>query len=202
VHAAARTLSSRPPNEHPQSGRDELGTREAGAEFHELYEEYFPLVWRWAARLGVPQHSLDDAVQEVFLTVYGRLDDFEGRSSLKSWIFAITFRVVRNFRRRRSSGPTGNDDAEVDSIAGGGVHPEAAATQNEAMTLLQSILDSLDDEKREVFVMAELEGLNATEIGHLLGVSSNTVASRLRHAREEVRAAWERAKARDAWRLR
>ncbi|MBX3262478.1 MAG: RNA polymerase sigma factor [Labilithrix sp.] len=202
MHAAARALFSRPRNGRPQSGRVELGTREDGADFLELYEQYLPLVWRWAARLGVPRHSLDDAVQEVFLTLYGRLDDFEGRSSLKSWVFAVTFRVVRNFRRRRGSAPAGDDETEVDAIAAEGVHPEAAATQSEAVTLLQSILDGLDDDKREVFVMAELEGLTATEIGHLLGVSSNTVASRLRHAREEVRAAWERAKARDAWRLR
>lgn len=179
-----------------------MHTREDRADFLELYEQYFPLVWRWAARLGVPRHSLDDVVQEVFLTLYGRLGDFEGRSSLKSWVFGVTFGVVRNFRRRRSSGPAGDDGVEVDAIAAEGKHPEATATQNEAISLLQSILDGLDDEKREVFVMAELEGLNATEIGHILGVSSNTVASRLRHAREEVRAAWERAKARDAWRLR
>ncbi|MBX3212826.1 MAG: RNA polymerase sigma factor [Labilithrix sp.] len=179
-----------------------MDTSEESTDFLGLYERYFPLVWRWAARLGVPQHSLDDVVQEVFLTLYKRLDDFEGRSSLRSWIFAVTYRVVSNFRRRRSSRPAGDGDAEVDAIAAEGVHPEAAATQSEAMTLLQSILDGLDDEKREVFVMAELEGFNATEIGHLLGVSSNTVASRLRHAREQVRAAWERAKARDAWRLR
>ncbi|OJY16915.1 MAG: hypothetical protein BGO98_12085 [Myxococcales bacterium 68-20] len=179
-----------------------MDTSEESPDFLGLYERYFPLVWRWAARFGVPHHSLDDVVQEVFLTLYKRLDDFEGRSSLRSWIFAVTYRVVSNFRRRRGSRPAGDGDAEVDAIAAEGVHPEAAATQSEAITLLQSILDDLDDEKREVFVMAELEGLNATEIGHLLGVSSNTVASRLRHAREQVRAAWERAKARDAWRLR
>ena len=197
MHADARALFSR-----PRSGRAEMGTSEDRADFLEFYEQYFPLVWRWAARLGVPQHSLDDVVQEVFLTLYGRLDDFEGRSSLKSWVFGVTFGVVRNFRRRRSSAPAGDDGVEVDAIAAEGVHPEATATQKEAITLLQSILDSLGDDKREVFVMAELEGLNATEIGHLLGVSSNTAASRLRHAREVVRAAWERAKARDAWRLR
>ena len=197
MQVVARALVSR-----PRSGRAEMGTRENSADFLELYEQYFPLIRRWAARLGVPQHSLDDVVQEVFLTLYGRLDDFEGRSSLKSWIFSVTFRVVRNFRRRRSTRPAGDDESEVDAIAAEGVHPEAAATQSEAITLLQSILDGLDDEKREVFVMSELEGLNATEIGQVLGVSSNTAASRLRHAREEVRAAWERAKARDAWRLR
>lgn len=178
-----------------------MGTREARANFLELYEEYGPHVWRWAARLGVPRDSLDDVVQEVFITLHGRIDDFEGRSSLKTWVFGVTFRVVRNFRRRRSSRPAG-DESEVDAIAGSAMHPEAAATQSEAIRLLQRILDGLDDEKREVFVMAELEQLNTTEIGQVLGVSSFTVATRLRAAREAVRLAWERAEARDTWRLR
>ncbi|MBX3225426.1 MAG: RNA polymerase sigma factor [Labilithrix sp.] len=186
----------------PRSGPAATDTRDDRADFLEFYEQFFPLVWRWAARLGVPRHSLDDVVQEVFLTLFGRADEFEGRSSLKSWVFGVTFGVVRNFRRRRSSKPTGDDGVEVDAIAAEGVHPEAAATQGEAISLLQSILDGLDEDKREVFVMAELEGLSAPEIGQLLGVNSNTVASRLRHAREEVRAAWEREKARDTWRLR
>jgi RNA polymerase sigma-70 factor, ECF subfamily len=185
----------------PQRECVEVSAREQQGDFLALYEEYGPHVWRWAARLGVPRHSLEDVVQEVFITLYGRLDDFEGRSSLKTWVFGVTFRVVRNFRRRRNSHPTG-DESEVDAIAASAMHPEAAATQNEAMTLLQQILDGLDDEKREVFVMAELEQLNTTEIGQLLGVSSFTVASRLRHAREAVRVAWERANARDTWRLR
>jgi RNA polymerase sigma-70 factor, ECF subfamily len=63
-------------------------------------------------------------------------------------------------------------------------------------------LNELDEEKREVFILAELEQLSMNEIATLLAISSNTVASRLRLAREEVREAWERAKARDQWRLR
>lgn len=186
----------------PRRGPAEKDAREDRAAFLELYEQFFPLVWRWAARLGVPRCNQDDVVQEVFLTLFGCADEFEGRSSLKSWVFGVTFGVVRNFRRRRSSKPAGDGDVEVDAIAVEGLHPEAAATHGEAISLLQSILDGLDDEKRTVFVMAELEGFSAPEIGQLLGVNSNTVGSRLRHAREEVRAAWERARARDTWRSR
>lgn len=171
------------------------------ADFRALYDHFYPLVWRWVARVGVPGDAREDVVQEVFLTIYGKLDTFEARSSMKTWVLAITVRVTQGYRRRRRTGPTG-DGCEVDALPDRIAHPEAAAQQNEALGFLQQVLNELDDEKREVFILAELEQLSMNEIATLLAISSNTVASRLRLAREEVREAWERAKARDQWRLR
>jgi RNA polymerase sigma-70 factor, ECF subfamily len=181
----------------------EVAAAVEGQDFRSLYEEYFPLVWRWATRLGVMPSSLDDVVQEIFLTIYTRVDEFEGRSSLKTWIFGVTLGVTRNYRRRRGAGLTGDGSVELDAfVADGGPHPEAVAQQSEEMALLNTILDGLDDEKREVFVLAELEELSMTEIAQILGLNPNTVSSRLRLARQAVRAAWERAAMRDGWRLR
>ena len=174
------------------------------ADFRALYDELCPLVWRWVARLGIPGHAIEDVVQETFLTIYAKLDAFEGRAALTTWAFAVTIRVTRNYRRRRSAGPVGDeaDDEVLDGLPAQAAHPETSAEQTEALTLLQRILNELDVEKREVFVLAELEQLSAPEIATILEISTNTVASRLRAAREEVRAAWDRAKARDQWRLR
>ena len=69
--------------------------------FDEVYAETFPAVWRTARRLGVVESSIDDVVQEVFVTVYRRLDQFEGRCALKRWVFGILVRVVNNYRRTR-----------------------------------------------------------------------------------------------------
>src|SRR5579859_7717464 len=75
----------------------------AGAErlpaFAEVYEDYFSFVWRSARRLGAPEASVDDVVQEAFVVVYRRLSQFEGRSSLKTWLFGIVLNVVRAHRR-------------------------------------------------------------------------------------------------------
>src|SRR4051794_16597314 len=73
--------------------------------FEEVYEEHFSFVWRAARRLGAPAAAVDDVVQEVFLVVHRRLPEFAGRSSLKTWLFAIVLRVVRDHRRslRRKS---------------------------------------------------------------------------------------------------
>jgi RNA polymerase sigma-70 factor, ECF subfamily len=198
---AAETLPSysQPRRRHPISN----GSVKT-ADFRALYEELCPLVWRWVARLGIPVHAIEDVVQETFLTIYAKFDAFEGRAALTTWAFAVTIRVTRNYQRRRSVGPVGDesDVEELDALPAEATHPETAAEQAESLSLLQRILNELDVDKREVFVLAELEQLSGPEIATILEISTNTVVSRLRVAREEVRAAWERANARDQWRLR
>src|SRR5688500_5288300 len=69
--------------------------------FDQVYEETFAFVWRTARRLGVAESAVDDVAQEVFVTVHRRLGEFEGRCSVKTWVFSILMRVVQNYRRTR-----------------------------------------------------------------------------------------------------
>jgi RNA polymerase sigma-70 factor (ECF subfamily) len=153
-------------------------------------------------RLGIPAGSVEDAVQEVFVVVHRKLGEFEGRSSLKTWLFGIVLRVVRDQRRamRRKGMPLGQEDPEtVGDEAGGG--PDERAAKAEAVRTLHALLDELDDEKREIFVLAELEQMSVPEIADALGVNLNTVYSRLRAARQQFEEAVTRHRARDRWRL-
>jgi len=167
--------------------------------FPQLYEEYFTFVWTSARRLGVPSASIDDAVQEVFVVVHRRLGEFAGRSSLKTWLFAIVRNVAREARRsiRRKSphdAPGALEDPEA--LAGSPEdRPDRAAERSSDNRVLHALLDKLDDDKREVFVLAELEGFAAPEIAEAIGINVNTVYSRLRHAREEFAAAAARYRA-------
>ena len=68
-------------------------------DFDAVYEEHFPFVWRSLRRLGVDGHSMDDATQDVFLVVHRRLGDFEGRSTVRTWLFGIARRIARDRRR-------------------------------------------------------------------------------------------------------
>jgi RNA polymerase sigma-70 factor (ECF subfamily) len=168
--------------------------------FEDVYREHFPFVWRSAKRLGVRDASLDDVVQEVFVVVHRRLADFEARSSLKTWLFGITLRIVRDHRRavaRRDPGPP--VDPDTLQAAGGPAHD---AEKAEAVRLLHAVLDDLDDERREVFVMAELEQMTMPEIAEALAINLNTAYARLRIARQEFDQALARHRARDEWRLR
>jgi RNA polymerase sigma-70 factor, ECF subfamily len=175
--------------------------------FEALYDEHFALVWRTLRRLGVPEAQVEDAAQEVFLVVHRRLGDFEGRSSLKTWVCAIVARVASDARRalRRKSPHTRSAEAAVDADT---VADERApdahdrTVRNEGVRLLHRLLDALDDDKRAVLVLAELEQMPVAEIAEALGENVNTVYARLRTARREFEQAALRERARDERRLR
>lgn len=164
----------------------------------DIYEEHFDFVWRSARRMGVREAAVDDVVQEVFLVAHRRLADFEGRSSIKTWLFAILMRVVSDYRRtlRRKGGlaPLPDDGVVCDDR---GACPAGQTEHREAVRLLHRLLDALDDEKRAVFVLAELEQMTAPEMSEALGVNLNTVYSRLRAARRDFEKALERHRARE-----
>jgi RNA polymerase sigma-70 factor (ECF subfamily) len=174
--------------------------------FERVYDENVDFVWRTLARLGASPAVVEDIAQEVFMVVHRRLGEFEGRSSIKTWLFGIARRVMHDHRRSaRRKNPPGEDPSEgtdVNALHDTQHLPDAAAAAAEAARLLYAILDELDDEKREVFILAELEQIPAQEIATALGISVNTVSSRLRLARAEFNASLARRKARDEWRLR
>jgi RNA polymerase sigma-70 factor (ECF subfamily) len=183
----------------PEKAGDALSrTPPAVPDFAVVYEEHFDFVWRSARRLGVAEASLDDVVQDVFVTVYRRLTEFEGRSQLKTWIFGILRHTVRDLRRTQRRKPTESMEREPVSIS---PSPLESAARSEAARLLQDVLSSLDDDQREVFVLAELEQMSAPEIGQALELNVNTVYSRLRTARQAFDAALGRARRRDEWRM-
>src|SRR5215468_10885111 len=63
--------------------------------FADIYEAHFSFAWRSALRLGTPRANIDDVVQEIFIVAHERLEAFEGRSSVKTWLFGIILNVVR-----------------------------------------------------------------------------------------------------------
>jgi RNA polymerase sigma-70 factor (ECF subfamily) len=167
------------------------------ATFEQVYDEHADFVWRSIRRLGLEPSAADDALQQVFLVVHRRLSEFEGTSSMRTWLFGILLRVVRDHRRTlqrksphlRSGGASGgaaNEDELLrvpDSTTAG--NPERALSRAEASRIINELLDTLDDDKRAVFVLAELEQMQAAEIAQALGMDAPAVYSRLRAARTD-----------------
>ena len=153
----------------------------------ELYLEHAAFVWRNLRRLGVPQDGIDDAVQDVFLVAHQRLPDFEGRSSPRTWIFAIMVRVAARRRERsrardqrfRQASPEFLDSLVVDGQRG----PLELLLQRQAADLLHQLLAELDDDKRTIVVMVELEQMSVVEAAQVLEINLNTAHARLRAAR-------------------
>ena len=170
--------------------------------FEEVYAEHFDFAFRTMRRLGVPLPYVDDAVQEVFLVVHRRLGEFEGRAALTTWLYRIVVRVAQHARRSAlRKGIADPEDPDTLAIAEAD-GPHERATRAEGVRLLQRVLGDLDDDKRVVFVLAEYEELSVRDIAAALGENVNTVASRLRAARQSFEQAVARHRALDQWRTR
>lgn len=159
--------------------------------FDRVYDEHVDFVWRSLRRLGIDRAELDDAVQDVFIVVHRRLGEFQGRSSLKTWLFGIAYRVVCD--RRRTARRKGAHAPLTSCIADRGPDPLERLEAHDELRRLDEALACLDDEKRAVFVMGEIEQMSAPEIALAIGIKLNTVYSRLRAARRELDAALVRA---------
>ncbi len=174
--------------------RPAVGAGSTGMTFDELYDDHIDFVWRSARRLGLDESAADDAVQQTFLVVHRRWPEFEGRSRAKTWIFAILLRVVSDHRRtlRRKSPHMFHAPVDVDLLQDGAAGPQEALLRAEASRTIDRLLEALDEDKRVVFVLAELEDMTADEIGQATGLDRQAVYSRLRAARTD----FERAAAR------
>lgn len=155
-------------------------------EFRVIYDAWFHHVSRWVGALGGPEADRDDIVQEVFLVVRRRLRAFDG-TNLAGWLYRITRRQVRDFRRRAwvkhifARGHT----SDLDQIPDGEDGPGEALELKEDQRILQGILDQMNDDRRVTFVLFEIEGHSGLEIARIQNVPVNTVWTRLHHARRE-----------------
>lgn len=147
-----------------------------------------------ARALGVPQHQLDDVVQETFLIALRKHDGFEGRSSLRTWLTGILVRVATKYRRARRMDALTSEPCDERQQA------DAAVAQTQARELLLRLLGELTEKNRQVWVLTEIEKLSAHQIAEALDVSPNTVSSRLRLARKQLERQLTRHKAREGYR--
>lgn len=153
------------------------------AEFEAAYRANFGFVWRVLARQGVPAAALEDAVQEVFMVVHRHWGAWHDRVSIRAYLFGVARRVAATSRRTQQRQqnklgalpPRGPDPALDDQF-----------DDRQRLDHLGRAIERLDPVRREVFVLADIEGLSAPEIADALDCKLNTVYSRLRRAREEV----------------
>jgi RNA polymerase sigma-70 factor, ECF subfamily len=149
----------------------------------ELYDAYSDFVYRSLVGLGVPTSRAEDAMQDVFLVANNHLSSFEG-TFYKAWLFRLAHSLARNVRR--STKRTESAPLETVELVDQRASPFDRAAQAEEIRLLHALLEQLDDQQREVFVLAELEQLAHVEIATVLGVHVNTVANRLHAARSTL----------------
>lgn len=159
---------------------------EAVPEFDVLYRRWFRFTWSVLRRLGVPQAAIEDAAQEVWVIVHRRLDALESPRAVRSWLFQIARRVAARHRRGEQ-----RSRRKIDALGQVPARPDLPHADRDSLLTAETLLGQLDARKREAFVLSELEGWSAPEIAKVVGTNPNTVYSRIRLAREELRAGWE-----------
>jgi RNA polymerase sigma-70 factor (ECF subfamily) len=156
-------------------------------DFRRIFDSQAPTVSRTLRYLGVPESDLMDAAQEVFLVVNRRFGEFEGRSTLSTWIRQICLRVALTYRRRR--GRRREDILEDPPETVVDADQQAGLERREQRVLLNRLLDTLDDDQRAVVVLYEIELLPMREVAETVGCPLQTAYSRRKAALERLRAA-------------
>jgi RNA polymerase sigma-70 factor (ECF subfamily) len=177
------------PTGRMSSAAHALALSDAAPAFDEVYAAHVELVWRVLRTLGVAEAQIEDAVQDVFVVVHRRLAEWEGRAAITTWLFAIARRVAGAHRRRASRRDVAAEPlGEAEHQADGG-DPFAELSRAQAAATVLAILEQLDDDKRTVFALVELEQLSVPEVARMLDLNLNTAYSRLRLARQAFEAA-------------
>ena len=159
----------------------------------EIYEESGPFIWRNLRRLGVPPDQIEDAVQDVFLVIHCQLPEFEARSSLRTWIFGIVIRVAARYReqlrnRKQRYLPVPPSLLEALSPATTNQGPFDQLFEQQAAELIGWALAELDEEKRTMLIMVELEQMSVVDAAKVLNINVNSAYTRLRLARRALEA--------------
>ena len=166
-----------------QGDRDALG---------ELFDRHHRATYRFLARLtGAHAADLDDLVQSTFVEVARAASRFDGRATVRTWLFGIGLNVARHYRRgiaRRRRVITETFDERPSQIPGVD-RPDQAAERSELLGALDRAIVELPTPLREAFVACELEELPGADVARLLGVPVGTVFRRLHDARKALRAA-------------
>ena len=162
--------------------------------FSSIVRAHSQYVFRVLRCLGVPAADLEDLCQETFIVVHRRLQSYEGRAALRTWIYAIALRVVADYRKRayRKREALVAHLPELRAAA----EQERTLERREDWGLRDRLLSALGDEPRQVFVLYEIEALSMREIAEIVGCPLQTVYSRLHAARKQVAIQLTRMRAR------
>ncbi|MCC6747616.1 MAG: sigma-70 family RNA polymerase sigma factor [Deltaproteobacteria bacterium] len=160
------------------------------ASFAATYRAEVAQVWRCLRRLGVADADLEDKVHDVFVIAYRRWADYDAARPARPWLAGIALRVASDYRRaaprRRECTRELSEAVDPRSL------PDAAVAERQARELVLAALEALDEDRRAVFVLHELEGYSVPEIATIVSAPLNTLYSRLRLAREDFAAAVRR----------
>jgi RNA polymerase sigma-70 factor (ECF subfamily) len=145
-----------------------------------LYEHCHKGLFRLLVRM-VGHQDAPDVLQQVFLRLFLKIDQFSGRARFETWVYRLAINECLQFRRRRAR-------AEYNMPADEPVDPSASHTERtQQQEMMERALARLAPELRAIFLLREVEGLSYREIAVALKIKPGTVGSRLNQARAQLR---------------
>lgn len=168
------------------------GDRDAFAQF---VDETSAHIYRVAIKILGNEQDAEDVLQETYLKAFRSLRDFEGRSSLTTWIYRIAVNEALMVIRRRKVQTVSLDDGEDDpepgdegmAITDWCCLPESDLLSAEAQAFMDQAIQKLPMNLRIVFIMRDIEGLTIQETAEASGVNEGVVKTRLFRARLRLR---------------
>lgn len=167
------------------------GDRDA---FRPIVERYSEMLFKLAYRITGNEADAEEIVQETFLRAYRKLDSFDGRSSVSTWLFRIATNCSLDQLKRRKVQPQAlaTDPGEPETSPGEHVraeqpNPERLAYSAEMQANIHAALQSLSNVERIAFVLRHIEGCSIEEIAATLRVRSGAARHSLFRAVEKVR---------------
>lgn len=160
------------------------GDRQALEAFVHCYERR---VFAYLTRSLGTEFPIEDLAQDVFLRAYRSLARFDvcGKARLSTWLLAIAHHVVVDARRSRRIAVS----LEPEDYPSSGMSPEQLLGREQLRAALTRAIEQLPDEQRDVFVLAEFQGLSSADIARVVGAFEATVKTRLFRARARLRSA-------------
>src|SRR5687768_1652126 len=158
-----------------------------------IFREHAPRVYSLARRMLGNDADAEDVTQDVLLQVVRKLDTFRGDANIATWLHRVTVNAALAHRRKRASRESHEVHDPFDHFLDSGYHsdpvqpwratPETQALSRETAEMIEKAIAQLPEIYRDVYVLADVEGMPNGEIGDLLGLSIPAVKSRLHRGR-------------------
>jgi RNA polymerase sigma-70 factor (ECF subfamily) len=163
--------------------------------YEELLERYESKVYNLAMRFTRNHEDAEEVLQDVFTTLYQKLEGFQGKSAFSSWLYRIIVNAAFMKLRKRKQNNTISIEDLAPTIRQQQVEKEHSISNRsdllsinkEMRDIIDSALNRLPDQYRAVFVLRDVDGLSNQEVGEILDLSIPAVKSRLHRSRLMLR---------------
>ena len=161
------------------------------AAFESLYRRYHPRLCRFLHRMLRPEHLVEEVLDDTMYVVWKQADRFNGTSKVSTWIFAIAYRKALKALSRHEDpvATTAEDDADHPA-ADPSERPEARMSLAQARAAIDSALRALSADQRAAVELTYFHGFSYPEIAQIVDCPTDTVKTRMFHARKRLRTAF------------